>query len=362
MIPARPVTYSRRVAFPVNGAVRRLAAGAVLLVAMLVPAPAPAASSSFAVGDQSVVQVWAGTRSEVTIRAWNKPTIQFDTDDESVQVLRRPIQFGTAQNPLSVPIPLMNVKVRDPLTGMISEATLPPEDFPYAADFHAGVHDTVRIVTGEGSHVTVMVPPNVAILDARLRGQGNLLIDGYHGGTLFAVAYGGRLTLNGVSSATFVQPSNGRLLVSESSFDRIRVRANAAQLVFRDDSARQIEVTTMNGPIVWDNGTFDAGLARFETSYGLIAIGVAGDAQIEARSGDGHVFWYWEKRTPIDARGDNEASATVGNGGPVVNVVTAHGNIFLYDGSLENKRLPPGWKRIDTILHPPDTLPTPPPA
>jgi len=159
-----------------------------------------------------------------------------------------------------------------------------------------------------------------------------------------------------------VQPNSGRLLVTGSSFDRIRVRANAAQLVFRDDSARQIEVTTMNGPIVWDNGTFDAGLARFETTYGLIAIGVAGDAQIEARSGDGHVFWLWDRRTPIEARGDNEASATVGAGGPVVNAVTAHGNIFLYDNSLANKRLPPGWKRIDNILRPPDTLPTPPPA
>ena len=362
MIRHRPATYSLRVAFPVNGAVRRLAAGAVLLVATIVPVPAPAASSSFTIGDQSVVQVWAGARSDVTIRAWSKPTIQFDTDDEAVQVQRRPIQFGTPQNPLSVTIPLLNVKVRDPVSGAVTEASLPPEDFPYASDFHAGIHDAVRIVTAPDSHVTVMVPPSVAILDVRLRGQGNMLIDGYHGGTLFAVAFGGKMTLSSVSSATFLQPAGGRLQVTDSSFDRIRVRANSAQLVFRDDSARQIEVTSMSGPIAWDNGTFAAGLARFETTYGLIALGVANDAQIEARSGDGHVFWLWDKRTPIEARGDNEASVTVGNGGPLVNVVTAHGNIFLYDNALANKRLPPGWKRIDTILHPPDALPTPPPA
>jgi len=360
--PARP-TYNHQVEFPVNGAVRRLAAGAVLLVALCFPTPAPAASSSFTIGDGSVVQVWAGNRSDVTIRAWNKPTVQFDTDDESVQVFRRPIAFGTVQNPLSQSIPLMNLRVRDPLTGTIGEATFPPEDFPYASDFRAGIHDSIRIVTGEASHMTVMVPATVAILDARVRGTGNLLIDGYHGGTLFAITYGGHLTLSGVSSAAFVQPANGKVLVTDSSFDRIRVRANTAQLVFRDDSARQIEVTTMSGPIVWDNGTFDAGLARFESTSGAIALGVSGGAQVEARSDDGHVFWLWDRRTPIEARGDNEASATIAGGGPVVNAVTAHGNIYLFDGTLATRRIiPPEWRRINAILHPIDELPTPPPA
>jgi hypothetical protein len=347
-----------------NGAVRRFAAGAVLLVLVIIASkPAHAASSSFTIGDQSVVQVWAGNKSEVTIRAWNKPAIEFETDDESVQVTRRPIAFGTPQNPLSQAIPLMTMKVRDPFTGTIGDATFPPEDFPYAADFHAGQHDAIRIVTAQASHVTVMLPSSVALLDARLRGGGQMSIDGYHGGTLFASTYGGRLTLTNVATAAFLQSANGRILVADSSFDRVRARANGAQLVFRDDSVRQIEVTTMSGPIVWDNGVFDAGLAHFESTNGPIALGVASGAQIEARSGDGHVFWLWDKRTPMEARGDNEASATIGGGGPLVNVVTEHGNVFLYDGALTNRRMiPPEWRRINTILRPPEDLPTPPPA
>jgi hypothetical protein len=361
-------------------AVRRLAAAAVLLLAALfAPTPAPAASSSFTLGAQSVVQVWAGNHAQVTIRAWSRPTIQFDTDDESVQVERRSITFGTPQNPLSQQIPPMMMKVRDPLGGTTGVATFPPEDFPYAAEFRAGVHDTVRIVVAAESHVTVMVPSTIALLDARLRGAGDMLIDGYHGSTLFASTYSGRLTLSNVSSASFLQTSSGRIAVSGSSFDRLRARANNATVVFRDDSARQIEVTTISGPIVWDNGGFDAGLARFESTIGPIAIGVSGGAQLEARSGDGRVFWLWNRRTMIDARGDNEASATVGGGGPLVSAVSAHGNIFLYDDSLPNRRIIPlEWRRINAILRPselapgaplepptqpaPAGLPTPPPA
>jgi hypothetical protein len=345
---------------------RRIAAGAVLLVAMCLPAPSRAATSSFTIGEQSVVSVWAGRGSEITIHAWSRPTIQFDTDDESVQVQRRPIEFGSVQNPLSVGIPLQNIKVRDP-SGAITDSSFPPEDFPYAPEFHAGMHDTVRIVTGEASHVTVMVPATVAILDARLRGSGQLTIDGYHGSTLFASDFGGRMQLTNVETSAFLQPMHGRLQVDESSFDRLRVRSNSAALVFARDRVRQIEVTNVAGPTMWDDGTFDAGLARFESTYGSIAIGAASGALVQARSSDGHVYGLWDRRTPLEARGDNEASATIAGGGPVVNAVSAHGNIFLYDGSLGTRRMiPPDWRRINTMLHPPEPQqqqqPPPPPG
>ena len=127
---------------------------------------------------------------------------------------------------------------------------------------------------------------------------------------------------------------NGRLEVVDSSFDRLRARGNAATFVFEHDRARQIEVTTVSGSIVYDNGTFDPGLARFESTSGSIAIGVAAGAQVAARSNDGHVYSMWEKRTPIDQRSDGEASATIAGGGPVVNAVTGRGNVYLYDGTL----------------------------
>jgi hypothetical protein len=332
-------------------ALRRAAAGLALLLGFLHPAVANAASNSFILGDQSVVQVVAGARSVITIKAWDRPNVQFDTDDEAVAVNRRPITFGTPQNPLSVSIHVANIIVRDPATGATSRGTLPPEEFPYASDFRAGVHDAIRIATGADTHVTVMVPATTAILQTQIRGAGILSIDDYHGGTLFVGIQGGRAVLTNVMSAAFIQMMNGRLEVLDSSFDRLRARSNNADLVFEHNRARQIEVSTVSGSIVYDNGTFDPGLARFESTNGSIAIGVASGAQIAARSTDGHVYSMWEKRTPIDQRSDGEASATVAGGGPVVNAVTAHGNVYLYDGALATRQtIPPEWRPIQEAM------------
>jgi hypothetical protein len=350
MTAAAPRGYDRAVA-AVRDALRRVAAGLALLIGLLYPAVANAASGTFTLGDQSVLQVMAGARSAVMIKAWDRPTVQFDTDDEAVQVNRRPITFGTPQTPLSVSIPLANIAVRDPVTGTVTRGTLPPEEFPYASDFRAGVHDSLRIVTGPDTHVTVMVPASTAILQTQIRGSGALTIDDYHGGTLFVGLQGGRAQLTDVMSAAFVQMMNGRLDVTDSSFDRLRARGNNANFVFEHNRVRQIEVTTVSGSIVYDNGTFDPGLARFESTNGSIAIGVASGAQIAARSTDGHVYSMWDRRTPIDQRSDGEASATVAGGGPVVNAVTGHGNVYLYDGALATRQtIPPEWRPIQQAL------------
>jgi hypothetical protein len=66
------------------------------------------------------------------------------------------------------------------------------------------------------------------------------------------------------------------------------------------------------------------------------------------------VYGLWDKRTPLEMRGDNDVSATVDGGGPVVNAVSTHGNVFLYDGSLTTRRtIPPGWRRLNRTLRPP---------
>jgi hypothetical protein len=347
MTPPRLSCYDRTVA-AVRDALWRAAAGIVLLFGFFHPAVANAASSSFAIGDQAVVRVIAGARSQITIKAWDRPNVQFDTDDEAVQVTRRPLTFGTPQNPLSVSIPLQNIAVRDPATGGETRGTLPPEEFPFASDFRAGVHDSVLIATAPDSHVSVMVPAQTAILDARIRGgNGIISIDDYHGGTLFVTSGGGRTLITNVMTAAFIQMMNGRLEVVDSSFDRLRARGNNATFDFEHNRARQIEVSTVSGPIVYDNGTFDPGLARFESTNGWIAIGVTGGAQIAARSSDGHVYSMWDRRTPIDQRSDGDASATIDGGGPVVNAVTVNGNVYLYDGTLATRQtIPPEWRPV----------------
>ncbi len=351
MTGAVPRGYDRPVA-AVRDALRRAAASFAFIIGVLYPAAAHAASGSFAIGDQGVLRVIGGPRTQITIRAWDRPNVQFDTDDEGVQVTRRPIAFGTPQNPLSVSIPLITIPVRDPASGGISRGTLAPEEFPYASDFRAGVHDSVSIVAGSGTHVTVMVPPSTAILDARIRGGAGIIsVADYHGGTMFVASGGGRTLISNVTSAAFIQMLNGRLEVVDSSFDRLRARGNAASFVFEHDRARQIEVSTVSGSIVYDNGTFDPGLARFESTSGSIAIGVAAGAQVAARANDGHVYSMWERRTPIDQRSDNEANATVAGGGPVVNAVTARGNVFLYDGTLASRQtIPPEWQPVRQLI------------
>jgi hypothetical protein len=345
MTAARPERYDRPVA-AVRDALRRAAAGFALLIGFLHPAVANAASGSFLMGDQSVVQVLSGARSQITVKAWDRPNVQFDTDDEAAQVDRRPLTFGTVQNPLSVQIPVQNIQVRDPTTGVVTRGTLPPEEFPYASDFRAGVHDSVRIVTADDTHMTVMVPATTALLVTRIRnGAGILDIEDYHGGTLFVAAGGGSMRLYDVMSAAFIQLNNGRLDVVDSSFDRLRARGNTASFVFEHNRARQIEVSTVSGNIVYDNGTFDPGLARFDSTYGSIGIGVASGAQVSARSTDGHVYSMWDRRTPLDQRGDNDVSATIGGGGPVVNALTGRGNVYLYDGTIASRQtLAPEWR------------------
>lgn len=358
MTVLRPGRYHCPVA-AVRDALRRAAAGLVLLFVSLHPAVAGAATGSFFMGDQNVVQVLAGARSQITVRGWDRPNVQFDTDDESAQVTRRSTTFGTVQSPLLVPIPLQNITVRDPATGMTTRGTLPPEVFPYASDFRAGVHDTVRVVTAADSHVTVMVPASTALLVVRIRnGVGTIDIDDYHGGTLFVASPGGQTRLTDVTTAAFVQQMNGRVEIDDSSFDRLRARSNNATLDFEHDRARQIEVTTISGNVVYDDGTFDPGLARFQSTNGSIAIGVATGAQVAARSADGHVYWMWDRRTPIDQRGDADVSATIDGGGPVVNALTAHGNIYLYDGTLASRPvLPPEWRTLRQAQVPVQRMP-----
>lgn len=339
---------------PLPRGISSVLAGAVLLLLTLFsPSGASAASSSFGLGEQAVVQVWVGTGSELAIRGSERATIDVESDDETVQVGRRPVAFGTVQNPLSVTIPPIPIRTRDASGNAVTE-TLAPEDFPYAGDFRPGVHDTVRIVTAPGSHTTVSLPATTAILDARIRGAGILSISDYHGGTLFVGTGGGRTTLSDVTSVTYLQALNGRVALYDSTFPRIRVRTNTASVVFERCRATQVEATTISGAIVYDNGTFEPGLARFESQSGAIAIGVAGGAQLAARSADGRVLGLWDRRTTLDQRGENEVTATVAGGGPVVNAIAGRGNIFLYDGSLAARRtVPEHWRPLAALLRAP---------
>jgi len=153
------------------------------------------------------------------------------------------------------------------------------------------------------------------------------------------------MQLTNLGGTAFAQTARGPTIVSDSSFDRFRGRSLTGNLTFERCDVRQIEATTIDGSIVYDGGSFEPGLARFESTRGNVAVGATNDVQLGGHAAfDGHVYTSFARPARIDDR-FGETSATLGAGGPVVTAMTEKGNVFFYDGSLRGRRqLPPAWK------------------
>ncbi|MDP9104363.1 MAG: hypothetical protein M3N49_00275 [Candidatus Eremiobacteraeota bacterium] len=335
-------------------ALRWIAAGlgALLASVAVAAAPAAAASTSYDVGDAAVVNVTVrGRGNDVTVHVWDRQTVQLDyADDSAPAIERHSVPFGTPRFPLSRQIPAMIYTARD-ANGQMSAGALSPEEFPYAS-FRPGPHDTVLVDAPEGSHLVVTVPASTGILSLRV-GGGQTTIEGYRGANLFLIQGQGHVQLTGATTTAFVQMNYGTFFAADGTFERIRVRGIAAHDVFENCRSKQIEASSVNGSILYDRGSFDPGLARFETQNGNIALGVTGAAQLIGRSQDGHVYTLFDRRgaSSVDQRGDGEATATVGGGGPLVNAISGHGNVFLYDGSLQTRRgAGPHWKAVHEVF------------
>jgi len=312
--------------------------------------PAAAESSLVDVGDQAVVIVQvAGRGNAVTIRTWDRPSVEVDSGDVPATITHRMTAFGTVRMPLAAPIPPMPYVAHDGAGQVTGQGVLPPEDFPYSG-FRPGPHDVVRISAEAGARLTVTVPASTGLLQTRV-GGGLTTIDGYRGADLFVVQNYGRVQMNGVTTTAFLQMINGALYAVGSSFDRVRVRANAANIIFERCRSKQIEATSVSGAIVYDGGTFDPGLARFESQTGNIALGVTAPAELAGRTQDGRVYTQFERGTPIAQPADGAATATYEGGGPLVNAITTHGSVYLYDGSLANRRaVAPEWRPVQQLF------------
>lgn len=327
--------------------------GAFVLAIMLVLVPAlraGAASSSLDVGDQPVIVIRApGGGNEVEIRTWDRPTVQIDGDGTPA-LERRTLPMGSAAQ-LNRQMPPAFINPRDP-----SSPSLPPEVFPLA-NIRPGPHEVIVVTADPGTHLTVTVPATTGVLDARI-GAGRTTIDGFRGADLFAFQGGGQLRLQNVSTTAFLQMGNGLLAVSDSTFDRVRVRANNAHTLFERVHSKQIEASSIHGAIVYDGGTFDPGLARFDSVTGNIALGVSGPAQLSARSQDGHVYTLFDRRDAVVSESGNSATATVGGGGTVVSALSSRGNVLLYDGSLRSrKNVPEQFRTLHQALTRPRNAP-----
>ncbi len=278
-----------------------------LFAFLLVPASVTSASADTqTVATTGAPVVFAQLQTGmVTVRTWNRNDVQIDADSTiNVRHIERvppnlPPAFTFFAQTIDTPEgPLM----------------LPPEPFLIAA-LDPSPHDAV-VFEGVGN-LTLSIPNGSPLLVARV-GRGEVSIDGYHGGTFFATVRAGLLYLNDVSGTGGLQVNNGPVIVRNSTFDRVRARTGRGNMFFENCTARQIEATSLTGSIIYDNGSFQPGLARFESERGNIALGIArGGAQIDAHSGDGHVV--------------SEGSF---QSGPVVTATSGRGTVMYYTGSL----------------------------
>lgn len=316
---------------------RRVAAAALFALFSLSAGRAASAEPTLvdAAGQPIVLVQHTGP---VTIQTWERPQIYVDAGGETPLVQQRPNRLaGTTQTaPYSVPIPAESVQAPDG-----SPVTLPAEEFP--VQIPAGVHPTIRIQVPPQSNATITIPADTTVLS--INGNGGTRIENYHG-QLIAQQRSGPLVLHNVSGDAFVQNLRGQIFVVDSSFDRLRTRTALNNMVFQRCNVRQIEATSDRGSILYNNGSFQPGLARFETVSGHVALGINGGANVAVKGQPGQIFENFDRPTQF-RQGNGEANAMIGGGGPLVNVVTQQGRVYLYDGSLANKRqLPAHWQQI----------------
>ena len=175
--------------------------------------------------------------------------------------------------------------------------------------------------------------------------SGSVTVDGFTGTAFVAHVTAGEVHLNNVSTTAAVQVNNGPLFIANSAFPRLRLRTGRGNVFMNNCRASQIQVTSLTGSILFDNGMFDPGLAHFETDRGSIAIGVTSGTQIDAHSSAGRIFYDIGSDGNVN-RSPNDAQALLDGGGPVVTASSVNGAVLFYRGSLHQ------YPQLERIMGP----------
>jgi hypothetical protein len=310
---------------------------------MMAPAVACADVTTLDGTDAPIVRVNV-RHGNVTIRTWNRPTVSVDADP--ALLVERRIAHENGQ-PAAILIP----RAAQNANGVAAE--LPLESF-VLSPFPPGDRESIVVRNAPGdltvpaaltpeTDVTVTVPANTVFVFAHTA-DGVLDVRDYRSGTFVGFVGRGRLMLVNVGGTAFAQTNRGPLVVQDSSFDRLRARSLYGNMTFERCNVRQIEATDIAGSIVFDDGAFEPGLARFDSMRGTVAVGALGPVQLSAHTGGfGRVYTSFTRGARVSGE-DGEASATVGSSGPVVTATTERGNVYLYDGSLRGRlMMPPVW-------------------
>jgi len=313
---------------------------AVVLAMMLAAVAAPASADPIVLQTGTAPVVNISLRSgSITIKTWNRDAVQVEAP---AGVSAEHLDAGVVGRRIPHQYPAWSQTIQTAR----GDASLPAEVW-VLPQLSAGAHDAV-LVRGDGDAV-VTVPSGTAFVLARAFGRSGIDLGGYRNGAFFLTTRGGAVSLRDVSGTGFVQTVRGRIVAADSSFDRLRARNAIGDIFFSNCASQQIEVTSVFGSIVYDDGTFSPGLARFESGAGDVAIGVGGGAQIGAHTGTGTVQTEFAGRASVSGRG-GDARASVGGGGPAVTASSGSGTILLYDGTLRDHaglaRRAPGLRAI----------------
>ncbi len=286
----------------------------------------------------------------LTINTWDRTDVQID-GDPTVRYNAAPPEQVAGHLPQEVTLWEQTITTLDG-----AQLQLPPEPFvlpPLRGSTHDGV-----ILSGEGA-LTLTIPSTTALIVANVR-QGDITLGGYTGGTFVMHVGVGLVHLNGVGGNGAVQVNNGPVFAKDSTFDRLRIRTGRGNMFFENCHARDIQATSLLGSILYDNGSFEPGLARFESERGNIALGVgSGGAQINAHSTSGHIF----SENETGAHPSADAQSLVGGGGPIVTATSGSGSVMYYKGSLRahpalQRRLPANMRTfVPRRRRPPGRIP-----
>ena len=318
----------------------------VVITWLLSSAPAWAEVTTVDGMDAPIVRIQIPAQANVTIRTWDRPSIQVEGDTSAFTANRLPSQMVPAYLP---PTPVRMGQIKGPDGTPI---VLPAESF-VVSNITPGLHPVVFVRAELGHEVgaiTVTVPRNAALVAANV-GRGSIALHDYQNGSFIIHINNGTAVLDNVGGDGFVQVMRGPVFATDSTLNRLRVRTALGNQIYERCNVRQIEASSVEGSIVYDGGRFGQGLARFYSTNGNVAIGVAGGAQLGGRvAGSGRGYTFFEARAQVDNR-DDGASAIVGGGGPVVTATSGSGNVYLYDGSLRTKtRLTAEWRPAQAAL------------
>jgi hypothetical protein len=281
------------------------------------------ADESYAVGPSPIVRVMMST-GKVTIATSDSSQVGVSTSG-TIDVQHLGPNDPGAQIPPDILIPQQSVEGAQGTISMARENFVLPR-------LPAGPHDVI-VVRGQGD-TTITIPRGTALVFAHVR-TGRITIQNYNG-VFVAHSRGGDIYLQHVGGTGFAQSLRGTVGADDSSFARLRARTGSGNMLFRNCVAHQIEASSTYGSIVYDNGQFEAGLARFESQYGNVAVGVQNQGngvQIGAHSGSGHIVSNYSDGTPVTGS-DGNTEALVRGGGPVVTTSSQNGSVYLYNGSM----------------------------